>query len=50
MDQVARKRVGEVWLNPGADSPDLVARAESFGPNAIHARSILGVGEHPDDL
>ncbi len=50
MDQVARKRVGEIWLNPGADSPELVARAESLGLNVIQACSILGVGEHPDDV
>ena len=50
MDQVARKRVAEVWLNPGSDSPELVARAEALGLNVIQACSILGVGEHPDDV
>lgn len=48
LDQVARKRVGEVWLNPGADAPEVVARAEALGLNAIQACSILAIGERPD--
>jgi predicted CoA-binding protein len=50
LDQVARKHVGEVWLNPGSESPDLLARAEALGLNVIQACSILAVGEHPDRL
>jgi predicted CoA-binding protein len=48
LEQVARKRVGEVWLNPGAESPELVARAEAMGLNVVQACSILAVGAHPD--
>jgi predicted CoA-binding protein len=50
LDQVARKQVGELWVNPGAGSPALVARAEELGLNVIEACSILAVGEHPDLL
>jgi predicted CoA-binding protein len=50
LDQVARKQVGELWLNPGSESPELLARAEALGLNVIQACSILGVGEHPDRL
>jgi predicted CoA-binding protein len=48
LDQVARKGADEVWLNPGADAPEVVARAEALGLNVIRACSILAVGEHPD--
>jgi predicted CoA-binding protein len=50
LDQVARKRVDEVWLNPGADAPEVVARAEALGLNVVQACSILAVGERPDRL
>lgn len=50
LDQVASKRPGEVWLNPGTASREVVARAESLGLNAILACSILGVGERPERL
>ena len=50
LDQVARKQVGEVWLNPGTESPEVVARAESLGLNVIQDCSILGVGQDPSRL
>jgi uncharacterized protein len=50
IEDVARKTVGEVWLNPGSESPELVARAESLGLNVIQACSILDIGENPGRL
>jgi predicted CoA-binding protein len=50
LDQVAAKDVGEVWLNPGTATREVVAKAETLGLNAIQACSILGVGERPDRL
>jgi predicted CoA-binding protein len=47
LDQVARKQVGEVWLNPGAESPEILARAERLGLNVVRACSILAVGQDP---
>lgn len=47
MDELAKKGVGEVWLNPGADGADVVARARELGLNVIQACSILGIGETP---
>jgi predicted CoA-binding protein len=41
LDQVAAREVGEVWLNPGTDSPAVVARAEALGLNAIRACSLI---------
>ncbi len=50
LDQVARKESGEVWLNPGTATKDVVAKAETLGLNAVQACSILAVGEQPDRL
>ncbi len=47
LDRVAKKQVGELWLNPGADSPEVVARAAALGLNVIQACAILGVGRDP---
>ena len=49
MDELARKGIREVWLNPGADGPEVVARAREVGLRPIVACSILGIGEHPAD-
>jgi predicted CoA-binding protein len=47
MDDLAKKGVGEVWLNPGADDDPVVERARALGLNVIIACSIMGVGESP---
>jgi predicted CoA-binding protein len=47
LDQVARKQVGEVWLNPGSESPELLDRARELGVEVIQACSILGAGRPP---
>jgi predicted CoA-binding protein len=47
MDDLARKGVGEVWLNPGADEPQVLQRAKALGLNTIVACSITGVGDSP---
>ncbi len=47
LEQVQRKTVGEVWLNPGSESPEIVARAEKLGLNVIQACSILAQGGIP---
>jgi len=50
LDDLAAKGVHEVWLNPGADSPALVAKARALGLNTIVACSIRGIGEDPSEL
>ncbi len=42
-----RGDVAEVWLNPGADEPEVVAAARAAGLNVIRACSIIAVGEDP---
>ena len=47
MEQLAKKGVGEVWLNPGADDDRVLSRARELGLNVILACSIIGIGESP---
>ena len=50
IEEVARKRIPEVWLNPGADSDALVARARALSIQPIVACSIIAIGRDPYDL
>jgi predicted CoA-binding protein len=47
MDDLAKKGVGEVWLNPGADDDQVVARARALGLKTVIACSIIGIGDSP---
>jgi predicted CoA-binding protein len=47
---VARKQIAEVWLNPGAESDELVARARALGIKPIIACSIVALGRNPYSL
>lgn len=44
---IASKQPAELWINPGAESDSLLARAEALGLRPIVACSILGAGENP---
>jgi predicted CoA-binding protein len=50
IEEVARKQIPEVWLNPGADSDELIARARALSIRPIVACSILAVGRDPHAL
>jgi predicted CoA-binding protein len=50
IEEVARKRIPEVWLNPGAESDALVARARALSIHPIVACSIIAIGQDPYDL
>jgi predicted CoA-binding protein len=47
IDDVAAKKIPIVWLNPGADEEELIARARALGLETRVACSILGIGESP---
>ena len=47
MEELAKKGVPEVWLNPGADDDEVVARARALGLKTIQACSIIAIGEQP---
>lgn len=49
MEQLAEKGVAKVWLNPGADAPDVVEKARTLGLHPIQECSIIAVGESPGD-
>jgi predicted CoA-binding protein len=47
IDDIARKGIAEVWLNPGAESDALIARAKALHIQPIVACSIVAIGENP---
>ena len=47
---IASKGCDELWLNPGADSEEVVAEAERRGLQVIQACSIVGAGASPAAL
>jgi predicted CoA-binding protein len=49
MEELAARKISTVWLNPGADGDEVVARARALGLEPTVACSILGVGESPGD-
>jgi len=49
LDEFERKRIPEIWLNPGADDDDVLAEARRRRLNVIAACSIMGAGKAPGD-
>jgi predicted CoA-binding protein len=47
IEEVARKGIRTVWLNPGADGAEVIARARALGLTPTVACSILAIGESP---
>lgn len=47
LDEIAARSPGEVWLNPGSESQELVRRARDLGLNVIQGCSIVDLGESP---
>ena len=47
LDSIKAKGVEELYVNPGAESDELLARAEAMGLNTIWACSIVEIGERP---
>jgi len=48
IEDVVRRPPRELWLNPGAESPVLINRAQSLGLNVIIGCSIVDIGESPE--
>ena len=42
--EVAEKRISEVWINPGAESPEVLQRAHELGLEPIVACSLMALG------
>lgn len=50
IEDIAKKGVKELYLNPGSESDELVQKAEEMGLKPILACSILAVGMKPDNF
>src|SRR5205823_2692650 len=44
LDEIAQRDVGKVWLNPGADTPEVLANARKLGLPVAAACSIVAIG------
>ena len=42
-----QKQIPEIWINPGAESDDLIAEARRRKLSVIQACSIVGIGRNP---
>jgi predicted CoA-binding protein len=47
MEDLAKKGIPEVWLNPGADEPEVVLKAKTLGLKPVLHCSIIAIGESP---
>lgn len=47
LDGVKQKGIKELFVNPGAESDELLARAEQLGLDPIQACAIVDIGERP---
>lgn len=43
LEEIAAKGCNELWLNPGSDSAELLARAKALGLNTVVACSLIDV-------
>jgi predicted CoA-binding protein len=50
INEVAEKSVGEVWLNPGAESEELLEKGQALGLKMIAGCSIVDIGVSPYQL
>jgi predicted CoA-binding protein len=47
LTEFQKKRIPEIWINPGAESDELVAEAQRLKLKIIQACSIVGIGHSP---
>ena len=47
LDEFQRKDIAEIWVNPGAESDELLTEARRRKLNVIAACSIIGIGKSP---
>ena len=47
VDEVVRKAIRKLWLNPGADGPRVISRARELGLEPTIGCSLIGIGESP---
>ena len=49
LDAIASRNPKEVWLNPGAESEAVIAKATELGLNVVVACSIVNLGTSPSE-
>jgi predicted CoA-binding protein len=47
LPEFEQKQIAEIWINPGAESDELLAEARRRKLNVIAACSIVGIGRSP---
>lgn len=47
---IAERGCDELWLNPGTESNEVLARAKELGLQTVQTCSILAIGESPASL
>ena len=47
LDDIAAKPAGEIWFNPGAESREILERADQLGLQVIAGCSIVDLGVSP---
>jgi predicted CoA-binding protein len=47
LDEIAAKPATDVYLNPGADAPEVVEKARRLGLNVVTGCAIVAVGASP---
>lgn len=50
LEKIRDKDIQEIFINPGAESDELIARAEELDLKIIQACSIIDIGEKPDNF
>jgi uncharacterized protein len=50
LDDFEKKRIPEIWINPGAESDRLMAEGARRKLNLIYACSIMGIGRNPSQF
>jgi predicted CoA-binding protein len=45
--EIRNKEIPELWVNPGAESDELITEAERLGLSPIQACAIIDIGERP---
>jgi uncharacterized protein len=50
LDQFEKKEIPEVWINPGAETDEMIATARRRKTKVIFACSIMGVGRSPTEF
>ena len=50
LPEIAAKGCDQLFLNPGADSPEVLAEAREFSLPVVQACSILAIGVSPSSL